>query len=237
MGQVDLANSLCFSGLHSIWVSRGGTEDNGIGLINTSLILILSSWCNFSGLSSSRLKLQSQHFRWQCCSWRGNHRLRCDQPVECSVQYSLCHSWVKLSSTMIVSSHSIRLIPVIWPVLVCITIITPYIIAVSLGHVYPFLPSISKAASFEPQASLFGALMTLVAFLGLAMMVARYVQVQAVPGDLGCEFSSKIIRLNKVGLRFGISCLIGVVLVASVRSSAKVVGIMADKTARIRTLG
>ena len=69
------------------------------------------------------------------------------------------------------------------------------------------------------------------------MMVARYVQVQAVPGDLGCEFSSKIIRLNKVGLRFGISCLIGVVLVASVRSSAKVVCIMADKTARIRTLG
>lgn len=113
--------------------------------------------------------------------------------------------------------------PVIWPVLVCITIITPYIIAVSLGHVYPFLPSISKAASFEPQASLFGALMTLVAFLGLAMMVARYVQVQAVPGHLECEFSSKIIRLNKVGLRFGISCLIGVVLVASVRSSAKVV--------------
>ena len=144
---------------------------------------------------------------------------------------------MKLSSTMIVSSRSIRLIPVIWPVLVCITIITPYIIAVSLGHVYPFLPSISKAASFEPQASLFGALMTLVAFLGLAMMVARYVQVQAVPGDLECEFSSKIIRLNKVGLRFGISCLIGVVLVASVRSSAKVVCIMADKTARIRTLG
>ena len=91
---------------------------------------------------------------------------------------------------MIVSSRSIRLIPVIWPVLVCITIITPYIIAVSLGHVYPFLPSISKAASFEPQASLFGALMTLVAFLGLAMMVARYVQVQAVPGDLECEFST-----------------------------------------------
>ena len=142
-----------------------------------------------------------------------------------------------LSSTMIVSSRSIRLIPVIWPVLVCITIITPYIIAVSLGHVYPFLPSISKAASFEPQASLFGALMTLVAFLGLAMMVARYVQVQAVPGDLECEFSSKIIRLNKVGLRFGISCLIGVVLVASVRSSAEVVCIMAEKTARIRTLG
>ena len=43
MGQEDLANSLCFLGLRSIWVSRGGTEDNGIGLINTSLILILSS--------------------------------------------------------------------------------------------------------------------------------------------------------------------------------------------------
>ena len=38
-------------------------------------------------------------------------------------------------------------------------------------------------------------------------------------------------------LRFGISCLIGVVLVASVRSSAEVICIMADKTARIRTLG
>ena len=121
---------------------------------------------------------------------------------------------------MITLSRFVRLLPVVWPLLICITITTPYIIAVSVHHVSPFLPSISKAATFDPQASVFGFLMTFVAFYGLVMVVSRYLQLKAVPGDLKEEVLRKVIKLNKYAVLFGICCLIGVVLVATVRSSA-----------------
>ena len=38
----------------------------------------------------------------------------------------------------------------LWSFFICVVIITPYIIAVSLHHVYPFLPTISLTAAFEP---------------------------------------------------------------------------------------
>ena len=120
---------------------------------------------------------------------------------------------------MITLSRSIHLSPVLWPLLICITIFTPYIIAVSLNHVSPFLPSISKSAAFEPEGSIFGILMTLVAFYGLMMMFSRYLQLDAaVQGDLKGVLQ-KVAKLNKVALPFGVSCLLGVVVVGNFQSS------------------
>ena len=121
---------------------------------------------------------------------------------------------------MLTFSRSVHLLPVLWPILICITIITPYIIAVSLDHVYPFLPSISKTANYEPEGSIFGLLMTMVALFGLTFLLARYLQLNvAVQDVLNQDVLRKVTTLNKAALPFGISCLFGVVVVANIRSN------------------
>ncbi|KAJ7356177.1 autophagy modulator [Desmophyllum pertusum] len=138
---------------------------------------------------------------------------------------------------MITLSRSIHLSPVLWPLLICITIFTPYIIAVSLNHVSPFLPSISKSAAFEPEGSIFGILMTLVAFYGLMMMFSRYLQLDAaVQGDLKGVLQ-KVAKLNKVALPFGVSCLLGVVVVGNFQSSLHEESLVMGKVKKGSSLG
>ena len=128
---------------------------------------------------------------------------------------------------MLTFSRSVHLLPLLWAILICITIITPYIIAVSLDHVYPFLPSISKTASYQPEGSIFGLLMTLVALFGLTFILARYLQLEAaVQGDLKQDVLRKVTILNKVTLPFGIACLFGVIVVANFKSNLREVRIV-----------
>ena len=118
---------------------------------------------------------------------------------------------------MITLSRSIRLLPVLWPLLVCVTIFTPYIIAVALNQVYPFLPTISKTAAFEPNGSIFGLMMFFVALFGVMLIVARYVQLDAVREDFEPCISQTVTKLNKAAFPFGVLCLFGVVVVANFR--------------------
>ena len=114
-------------------------------------------------------------------------------------------------------SRLIHVLPLLWPLLICVTVFTPYIIAVLLEHVYPFLPTISKTAAFQPEGSIFGFLMTLVAFLGLLTICSRYLQLDEVQSDFVQDISQKVKRFNKVSLPFGVSCLVFVVVVANFR--------------------
>ena len=97
------------------------------------------------------------------------------------------------------------------------TIITPYIIAVLMNQVYPFLPSISKTAAFEPNGSIFGLMMTFVTLLGLVAVFARYVQLDAVQRDFEEGVLHTMTRLNQAALPLGLLCLLGVVVVANFR--------------------
>ena len=81
-------------------------------------------------------------------------------------------------AAMITFTRAVHLLPIFFPILIVVTILTPYIIAVSLDHVYPFLPCISKTAGFEPEGSIFGFLMFLVALIGLLTIFARYLQLK-----------------------------------------------------------
>ena len=119
---------------------------------------------------------------------------------------------------MAVFSRAIHLLPLLWFLLIFVTIFTPYIIAVSLDHVYPFLPSISKTAAFEPEGSIFGVLMTFVTFFGLMAIFCRYLQLEGIQGDSEKDTLHKVKRLNKVSVPFGVSCILGVVIVANFRS-------------------
>ncbi|XP_078381442.1 DNA damage-regulated autophagy modulator protein 2-like [Oculina patagonica] len=118
---------------------------------------------------------------------------------------------------MITVSRSVHLLPVLWPLWICITIFTPYIIAVSLNQVYPFLPSISKTAAFEPEGSIFGLMMTFVALFGLMLIFCRYVQLDAVQRTFEQGVTQTVMKLNKAALPFGVLCLLGVVVVANFR--------------------
>ena len=116
-------------------------------------------------------------------------------------------------------SRTVHALPLLWPILTCVTIFTPYIIAVSLDHVYPFLPSISKAASFQPEGSIFGFLMVIVAFFGLMAMFCRYLQLDGIQGGFEQNLSRRVKWLNKVSLLFGVSCFVGIVIVANFRAA------------------
>ena len=117
-------------------------------------------------------------------------------------------------------SHAIHLLPVLWPALICVTVFTPYIIAVLLHHVYPLLPSISKNAAFEPEGSIFGFLMTFVAFFGLLIIFCRYLQLERIQGDCEQNVLQKVKWFNKVSLPFGFLCILSVVVVANFRIPA-----------------
>ena len=124
------------------------------------------------------------------------------------------------SAAMITISRFVHLLPVFWPLLICIAIFTPYIMAVSLKHVYPFLPTISKTATFEPEGSIFRFMTTLVALFGMMFLLARYLQIDtAVRGDLDQNIPRKVTKLNKVAVIFGLSCLLGLVVVANFQSN------------------
>ena len=121
---------------------------------------------------------------------------------------------------MIKLSRFVHLLPVFWPLLIFITIFTPYIIAVSLKHVYPFLPTISRVAAYEPEGSIFRFMTTLVALFGMMFITARYLQLDtAVRDDLDRTIPRKVTKLNKAAVPFGISCLLGVVIVANIPSN------------------
>ena len=125
-----------------------------------------------------------------------------------------------LSASMTTFSRVIHLLPVLYPLLICVTILTPYVIAVLLDHVYPFLPSISKTAAFQPEGSIFGFLMTFVAFFGLLTILCRYLQLNGAEDNIEQTTPTykKLKWLNKVSLPFGVSCIVGIVVVLNFRS-------------------
>ena len=122
------------------------------------------------------------------------------------------------STDMVKFSRAIHLLPLLWPLLISVTIFTPYIIAVSLDHVYPFLPSISKTAAFQPEGSIFGCLMVLVGFVGLMAIFCRYLQLHGAGKHFDENTLHKVKWFNELSLPFGVSCILGVVMVANFRS-------------------
>lgn len=123
-------------------------------------------------------------------------------------------------TAMTTITKAVHLLPIFYPILIVVTIFTPYIIAVSLDHVYPFLPSISKTAGFEPEGSIFGFLMFLVALFGLLALFTRYLQLKGI-SQQGFEKDvlHKVKWFNTISLPPGVLGILGVVMVANFRSS------------------
>ena len=125
-------------------------------------------------------------------------------------------------------SRVITFLPILCSSLLCFSAFTPYIIAVSMNHVNPFLPSVSKTAAFEPEGSIFGVLLFFVAFFVLVLNSLRYVQLDGSlkqPAIDQRDVWRKIRTLNKFAFVLGVSSIAGIVVVANVSSGNPLVSI------------
>uniref|UniRef100_A0A674C968 DNA-damage regulated autophagy modulator 2b n=1 Tax=Salmo trutta TaxID=8032 RepID=A0A674C968_SALTR len=91
------------------------------------------------------------------------------------------------------------------------TFIFDYITAVVLRHVDPLVPYISDTGTVAPERCVFGIMLDVSAFLGVATMYVRYKQVQA----LTDEEESKLHKLNVLGLVLGWTSSFGMCIVAN----------------------
>ncbi|XP_075377573.1 DNA damage-regulated autophagy modulator protein 2 isoform X1 [Mycteria americana] len=85
-----------------------------------------------------------------------------------------------------------------------------YITAIVLHHVDPLVPYISDTGTIPPERCLFGIMLNISAFLGMATIYVRYKQVYALNPE-----KSKIIKLNKIGLTLGLMSCFGLCIIAN----------------------
>ncbi|XP_076857233.1 DNA damage-regulated autophagy modulator protein 2b [Brachyhypopomus gauderio] len=102
-------------------------------------------------------------------------------------------------------------LPVALVVWTAATFIFAYITAVVLQHVDPFVPYISDTGALPPERCVFGIMLNISAFLGIATMYVRYKQVQA----LTDQAEKRLLQLNFVGLVLGSTSSFGMCVVAN----------------------
>ncbi|NXW75217.1 DNA damage-regulated autophagy modulator protein 2 [Hirundo rustica] len=85
-----------------------------------------------------------------------------------------------------------------------------YITAIVLHHVDPLVPYISDTGTIPPERCLFGIMLNVSTFLGIATMYVRYKQVSALSPE-----KPKILRLNKLGLTLGWMSCFGLCIIAN----------------------
>ncbi|XP_043356631.1 DNA damage-regulated autophagy modulator protein 2 isoform X2 [Dermochelys coriacea] len=88
-----------------------------------------------------------------------------------------------------------------------------YITAILLHHIDPLVPYISDTGTIPPERCLFGIMLNISTFLGIATVYVRYKQVYALsPGE------PKIARLNKAGFILGMISSFGLCIIANFQS-------------------
>ncbi|XP_068598644.1 DNA damage-regulated autophagy modulator protein 2-like [Brachionichthys hirsutus] len=86
-----------------------------------------------------------------------------------------------------------------------------YITAVVMRHVDPLVPYISDTGTMAPERCVFGIMLDVSAFLGMATTYVRYKQVEALTG----EAEPRLHRLNLSGLLLGFISSFGMCVVAN----------------------
>ncbi|KAM6977986.1 DNA damage-regulated autophagy modulator protein 2 [Aplochiton taeniatus] len=96
------------------------------------------------------------------------------------------------------------------------TFIVSYVTAVLQGHVDLLMPYISDTSTDVPERCVFGFMLSIASFLGVATIYVRYKQVQAL--TLGGEH--KLHRLNFIGLVLGVLSSLGMCVIANFQKTA-----------------
>ena len=111
-------------------------------------------------------------------------------------------------------------LPVGLAVFGALTVITTYILAVTHGDVYPFLPTISATGEIEPERNIFTLCVGIATFLGVVVVTVRYKQYQYMLKHVELE-KHRLKRINKLGFAMGVTAFFGLAVVASFQVSEK----------------
>jgi len=95
-----------------------------------------------------------------------------------------------------------------------VTVISSYCVALSYGHIYPFLPAISETGVLYPEKYVFRELANLSAFLFISNAFVRFMQYGLVAQQCR-EEHVKLCRLNKLAFVVAILAGLGMTLVAN----------------------
>uniref|UniRef100_A0A6G1RED9 DNA damage regulated autophagy modulator 2 n=1 Tax=Hypotaenidia okinawae TaxID=2861861 RepID=A0A6G1RED9_9GRUI len=106
--------------------------------------------------------------------------------------------------------QGLSVLPVALVVWSAASFVFSYITAIVLHHIDPLVPYISDTGAIPPERCLFGIMLNISAFLGMATMYVRYKQVYALNPE-----KSKILKLNKTGLAVGLMSCFGLCIIAN----------------------
>ncbi|NXH10286.1 DRAM2 protein, partial [Bucco capensis] len=106
--------------------------------------------------------------------------------------------------------QGLSFLPVALVVWSAATFVFSYITAIVLHHVDPLVPYISDTGTIPPERCLFGIMLNISAFLGVATMYVRYKQVCALSPE-----QAKVLMLNKAGLTLGWMSCFGLCIIAN----------------------
>ena len=95
-----------------------------------------------------------------------------------------------------------------------VTVVSSYCVALSYGHIYPFLPAISETGVLFPEKYVFRELANLSAFLFISNAFVRFMQYKLVAEQYP-EDNVKLHRLNKLAFAVAILAGLGMTLVAN----------------------
>ena len=109
-------------------------------------------------------------------------------------------------------------LPVCWALFTSFTFLLCYGIAVSLDHIYPFVPAISDTGARNPEANIFSEFFNFSLVLMVLSLFVRYLQFQMLTKDLDSA-DRHLDRLNKLALGFGLMSAFGGSIIANFPSN------------------
>lgn len=117
---------------------------------------------------------------------------------------------------------SIYLLPVALFILVPVSFLTTYTIAVLNEHVEPGFPYVSDTGSLPPESCIFGQLLNIAAFMLAVCVYIKYVEVQCLIQSIAAENGISG-TFNKATLCVGLTSCVGLDMVANFQDSNVIV--------------
>ncbi|XP_061639481.1 DNA damage-regulated autophagy modulator protein 2b isoform X1 [Phyllopteryx taeniolatus] len=116
--------------------------------------------------------------------------------------------------------QGLSFLPALLAVWTAAAFVLAYVTAVVLRHVDPLVPYISDTGTMAPERCVFGIMLDVSAFLGMATVYVRYKQVEALTGADDADGGRSVSRLNRLGLLLGLFSSMGMCVVANFQVSS-----------------
>lgn len=113
-------------------------------------------------------------------------------------------------------SRGLRFLPLLWSFLLIINVTTSRLIANS-SHSQDFV----STSGFLLAQSTFSELLDLLALVGIASIIVRYLHLEMVTHDLKGELHSRVSSLRLASLSFGVGSMLGITVISNFRQPSQ----------------